>query len=163
MKSLFSALSHPQTCCINMYLRGLVSKLCNAALFAWLLFQLFVSSMFRKQCLGVTWSADTPTDFNMLLLLFFLSKRQLVSSCHRVTPAPVDADSLLGCIPYFLAHTASTICQCQMTVLINRSALAAVKTRNCAVKAGGSWHHLSRLCCASPPSETLGSDVALPL
>lgn len=97
------------------------------------------------------------------LFLFLKKKKADVSSCHKVTPAPVDTDSLLGFIPYFLAHTASSICQCQMTVLINRSVLAAVKTRNCAVEARGSLHHLSSLWCAFPPSETLSSDIVLPM
>ncbi len=32
----------------------------------------------------------------------------------KVTPASVDTNSLLAFISYFLAHTASSICQCQV-------------------------------------------------
>lgn len=79
------------------------------------------------------------------LSFFFL----LPSGC----PAPVDTNSLLAFIPNFLAHTASSICHCQVTMLINRSVLAAVKMRSCVVEARGSLHHLSSLWRAFPPTE----------
>lgn len=68
------------------------------------------------------------------------------SGCHRAAPAAAAADtnSLLAFIPHFLAHTASSICQCQVTMLINRSVLAALEMWSCAVEARGSLCHL---CC----------------
>lgn len=67
--------------------------------------------------------------------LFFHTDWHLVV---KVTPASVDTDSLLAFIPHFLAHTASSICQCQVTMLINRSVSAAVKICSCVVEARGS-------------------------
>lgn len=80
-------------------------------------------------------------------------------SCHKDAPAPADTNSLLAFIPYFLAHTASSICQCQVTMLINRSVLAAVKTRRCVVEARGSPYHLSSPWRAFPATEPHASDV----
>lgn len=84
---------------------------------------------------------------------------RLAPSCHKVFPAPVDTNSLLAFVPYFLAHTASSICQCQVTMLINRSVLAAVKTRGCDVEARGSPYHLNSPWHAFPPTKPHGSDM----
>lgn len=85
-------------------------------------------------------------------LNFFLHGR--VSSCHTVTPVPLDTNSLLAFVTYFLTHTASSICQCQVTMLINRSVLAAAKMHSDVVARimSGLWH-------AFPPTEPLASDV----
>lgn len=83
----------------------------------------------------------------------------LAPSCHKATPAPVDTNSLLTFVPYFLAHTASSICQYQVTMLINRSVLAAVKTRGCVVEARGSPYHLSSPWRAFPPTTPHSSDM----
>lgn len=71
--------------------------------------------------------------------------------------------SLLGFTSAFLTHTASSVCQCRVTMVINRPVLAAVKMQNCAVEARGSQHRLGGFCCAFPPSRSLNSDIVLPM
>ena len=116
----------------------------------------------------VPWNAvnEDLYRFYWFYLLFYdcsiSFRRRLPSGCHKVTPAPENTNSLLAFIPDLLAHTASSICQCQVTMLINRSVLAAVKMRSCVVDARGSSHHLSSLWRAFPPTEHHAPDMFAP-
>lgn len=75
-----------------------------------------------------------------------------------------DTNSLLAFIPNFLAYTASSICQCQVTLSINRSVLAAVKMCGCVVEAGCCLYHLSNLGLRFlPPSPSVQTQWRLPL
>lgn len=106
-------------------------------------------------------SMNIYSDLNLRFYstFFFL----IFTADWRLVVTKSNSYSLLGFTADFLPHTASSICQCQVTMLINRSALAAVKTQNCAGEARGSQRRLSSFWCAFPPSESLGSDIVLPV
>lgn len=63
----------------------------------------------------------------ILFFRFFLNTQICNFLSQSNSPAPVDTNSVLAFIPYFLAHTASSMWKCQVTMLINKSVLAAVK------------------------------------
>lgn len=109
---------------------------------------------------------DLYRFYHFNLLFYYNSILLLCRSApgyHKVNPRSARHKlCLLAFIPDFLSHTASSICQCQVTVLINRSVLAAVGMRSCVVEARGRPYHLSSPRRAFPPTEPLAPDVFAP-
>lgn len=106
------------------------------------------------------WSLKIYTDF-MNFIGFVITpflcrpKFLLNSSCFSRNKQP-----LLAFIPNFLAYTPSSICHCEVTMLINRSVLAAAKIRSRVVEARHRLDHLNSSWLPFPPSEPLTLDVA---
>ena len=97
--------------------------------------------------------------YSFICCLMFRSFFKFASS-HKASPAPVDTNSLLAFTPHFLAHTASSMCLCQVTLLINKSVLAAVEELAVLLRPEAARIIWAARGVSPPPADPLASDTA---